>query len=357
MASEVLSRLLASMLAFVERSTERTIEMAGWLVDGGHRFFWLYLLTSAVIAVGVYRRHYRGRAGVPGSVLAFLFPRAVYLHPSAILDYKLMVANRILGPAAVLSSVLLGSLSVSFVALATQSGLNTLTGRHAPPGDIDFFAGCALVVALTLVRDFSSYLNHALHHRWPLLWEFHKVHHSAEVMTPATVFRKHPVYNLFSDIVDALVVGPLQGLVLFSFGATPDPLLLFGGNAIFSTFHLLGSNLRHSHIWWSFGPALSRVLISPAQHQIHHSRAPQHWNRNFGEAFALWDWLFGTLYVPGRAPEPLEFGIAGAAGQEHPTLWAAYSVPFVNCARLLRGYAQRLSGRAPLTALGELERE
>src|SRR5690606_34693681 len=111
---------------------------------------------------------------------------------------------------------------------------------------------------------------------------------------------------------------------------------LFGSNVIFALFHLLGSNLRHSHIWWSFGPTLSRILISPAQHQIHHSKAPQHWNRNYGEVFALWDWLFGTLYVPGPQREPLEFGIAGTEGQEHDTLLKAYLVPFLNCARILR---------------------
>jgi sterol desaturase/sphingolipid hydroxylase (fatty acid hydroxylase superfamily) len=332
------ARALALALEFAERCAERLAGMAGWLVDGGHRFFWVYLLLSAMIGGALYFRHYRGRAGVPGNVLAFLFPRAIYTHPSAVLDYQLMLANRVLGPASLMSGVLLGSLSISYVAVLTQDGLRTLAGGVPPAGEIGFAAGCALVLVLTLARDFSTYVTHGLHHRWPLLWEFHKVHHSAEVMTPATVYRKHPVYNVLSDVSDALLVGPAQGLVLFAFGATPEPLLLFGGNAIFGVFHLLGSNLRHSHIWWSFGPALSRILISPAQHQIHHSKAPEHWNKNFGEAFALWDWLFGTLYVPGRSPEPLEFGIAGAAGQEHGSLWAAYSVPFVNGAAIVRGW-------------------
>src|SRR5690606_39715058 len=61
-------------------------------------------------------------------------------------------------------------------------------------------------------------------------------------------------------------------LVAFLFAGPADPLTLFGSNVVFALFHLLGSNLRHSHIWWSFGPTLSRILISPAQHQIHHSK-------------------------------------------------------------------------------------
>lgn len=357
MTSNFVADLLAAFGAFAQRSVERAAGMAGWLVDGGHRFFWLYLLLSAALGAAIYYRHYRGRAGVARNVFAFLFPRAVYTHPSALLDYQLLVANRVLGPASLLSGVLLGSFSISYVALFTQQALHWLGGSLPATGSIGFATGCVLVLVLTLARDFSTYVTHALHHRWPLLWEFHKVHHSAEVMTPATVYRKHPVYNLMSDITDAALVGPLQGLVLFAFGATPEPLLLFGGNAIFGVFHLLGSNLRHSHIWWSFGPTLSRVLISPAQHQIHHSKAPQHWNRNFGEAFALWDWLFGTLYVPGQTPEVLEFGIAGADGQEHANLWAAYTVPFTNCARLLRGYARRLRGRFGISVVAKLDGE
>ena len=56
--------------------------------------------------------------------------------------------------------------------------------------------------------------------------------------------------------------------------------------------------LLHSHIWFSFGWFLNHIFISPAHHQIHHSRAPQHFNKNLGDTFAIWDWLFGTLYLP-----------------------------------------------------------
>jgi len=52
--------------------------------------------------------------------------------------------------------------------------------------------------------------------------------------------------------------------------------------------------------------------------------------------FALWDWMFGTLYLPGSEREELEFGVAGPEGQEHGTLWQIYWVPFRNCGRLLR---------------------
>ena len=44
----------------------------------------------------------------------------------------------------------------------------------------------------------------------PFLWEFHKVHHSAEVLNPITGFRSHPV----DQVLDAVVMGAMTGLAL-----------------------------------------------------------------------------------------------------------------------------------------------
>lgn len=84
--------------------------------------------------------------------------------------------------------------------------------------------------------------------------------------------------------------------------------------------------LHHSHVWLSYGPVLEHVFISPAQHQVHHSIDPRHHNRNFGNSLALWDWLFGTLYVI-REREEITFGLTGEAEKalmtQHlgPMLW------------------------------------
>lgn len=349
--------LVAALAAFVQRCYDRALELPGWLVDGGNRFFWVYLL--AFVALGIVARevYYRSGGERRESWFSFIFPRDMYTHPSAILDYKLMLFNRIVGPATFISDIVFKGVSVSFIALFVQDGLHTLAGSAHSDHELGFFMGCAVIVCLTLARDLSTYITHALHHRWPLLWAFHKVHHSAEVLTPVTVYRKHPVYNLFSSLTDFAVVGPAQGVVLFLFGATPDPILLFGTNVIFSMFHLLGANLRHSHIWLSFGPILGRIIISPAQHQIHHSKARHHWDRNYGEVFALWDWLFGTLYLPGKEREVIEFGVAGEDTQAHPTLYAAYIQPFRDCAGLLADYRRRFltrgDARAAATRGGE----
>lgn len=325
-------------IEILTRCYERTVvEIPSWFVDGKNRFYWLYLVTFLMLGTWAYRRYYRS---VPGGVLSFLFPLKIYRHPSAVLDYKLFFTNRLLGPGGFLSMVLLGSFSITWVATLTQQHLANHFGGHAgAPWTTVSLVIFMIIVAM--VRDFSTYATHTLHHAWPLLWEFHKVHHSAEVLTPLTIYRKHPVYTFLSGVTDILIVGPFQGLVAFWFVGSPEPITLLGANVVFTIFHLLGANLRHSHIWMSFGPVLSKILISPAQHQIHHSRAEKHWNKNYGEVFALWDWLFGTLYVPGREREEIEFGIAGATTQEHATLLQAYFVPFKNCGALVLTFFER----------------
>jgi sterol desaturase/sphingolipid hydroxylase (fatty acid hydroxylase superfamily) len=77
------------------------------------------------------------------------------------------------------------------------------------------------------------------------------------------------------------------------------------------------THLQHSHLWVTFGPRWGRWLLSPAHHQIHHSMDVQHHNRNFGNTLALFDRLFGTLYVPGARREPLRLGVEGGGMRPH----------------------------------------
>jgi sterol desaturase/sphingolipid hydroxylase (fatty acid hydroxylase superfamily) len=62
---------------------------------------------------------------------------------------------------------------------------------------------------------------------------------------------------------------------------------------------LLLGHLRHTHVWISFGPFLESIFASPAQHQIHQSRAPRHVDKNFAQFFSFLDGMLGTLYVTG----------------------------------------------------------
>jgi sterol desaturase/sphingolipid hydroxylase (fatty acid hydroxylase superfamily) len=211
-----------------------------------------------------------------------------------------------------------------------------------------------LTLVFAAVADFSTYLVHRLHHENPVLWPFHAVHHSAEVLTPVTLYRKHPVYDVLGGLLRATLVGITTGIVVYAFFGKVGVLALGGANLVYCAFNFVGSNLRHSHIWFGYGPVLERIFISPAQHQVHHSRLPVHHDKNYGEIFALWDWMFGTLYLP-RGEEKFEIGLADAAGnplpQPHASLRSALLEPFVSSGRALRqSAAMRFRKKKPVSA-------
>ena len=63
--------------------------------------------------------------------------------------------------------------------------------------------------------------------------------------------------------------------------------------------------------------------------------APEHFNKNYGEVLAIWDWMFGTLYVP-EGRETISYGI-GEENREYRSLTALYLLPFVKAWRRLAG--------------------
>ena len=75
-------------------------------------------------------------------------------------------------------------------------------------------------------------------------------------------------------------------------------------------------------------------------HQLHHSAARRHRDRNMGFALSIWDQLFGTAYLPAER-EHLRLGLGEDAngvdqddGRWH-RLSALYFRPFVGLFRLL----------------------
>jgi sterol desaturase/sphingolipid hydroxylase (fatty acid hydroxylase superfamily) len=178
-----------------------------------------------------------------------------------------------------------------------------------------------ITLALFLAYELGYWFDHYLKHRVPILWEFHKVHHSATVLTPLTIFRVHPVDSVIFANIAALSTGIANGAMNYAFGITAYPYAVTDTNLILVLFIHAYIHLQHSHVWISFPGLLGRILLSPAHHQIHHSDKPVHFDKNLGSTLAIWDWLFGTLYVPKRQAEKLTFGVE----PNHPD---AHTLPF-----------------------------
>lgn len=293
------------------------------------RVYWLYLLTALLMAVVVYYATRRNR-GERTSLFRWLFPRDVFLHSSSIVDYKFFFINRFLF-AALIAPLLFSAFAVSDGTMAVISNLfGELGTRNA-----QWFDRVAYTMGMVLAADFAVFLGHYLQHRVPALWEFHKVHHSAQVLNPITLYRMHPVDDILVKVLALTFVGIADGVFRSFYATSPDAILLMRLNVVFAIYLLSGYNLRHSHVWLSYPPWLSRWLISPAQHQIHHSSAEHHHDRNLGLIFAFWDRMIGTLYVP-RSHERIDYGLAGGEDREFRSTWQLYMRPFRSLARLSR---------------------
>ena len=92
-------------------------------------------------------------------------------------------------------------------------------------------------------------------------------------------------------------------------------------------FLFWGANLRHSHVKLRYFNFVERLVISPFQHQIHHSNNPAHFDKNLGAKFALWDWLFGTL-IRSEKQKTLRFGLGSKESSHYDTFLKTLYQPF-----------------------------
>ena len=301
------------------------------------------LLCAFAVAAGFFawQRVKRGRRIRVRTILRALFPRRIVRSPSNQADigyllFGVFVFGLVFGWAI---------LSYQFVSNAIIAGLVGLFGPASPSALPTFVSRAAITVMLFLTYEFGYWFNHWLSHKVPFLWEFHKVHHTAEVLTPLTNFRVHPIYMLVFANILPLSAAIANGFGHYLFGDTAYQYALSDTNIILVLFIHAYVHLQHSHMWIAFTGVLGRVFISPAHHQIHHSADPKHFNSNYGSCLALRDWLFGTLTIPRKERERLRFGIDGHTDAH--TVKAEMLRPFAEAAGHLKPLLPRR--HAPLS--------
>ncbi len=223
------------------------------------------------------------------------------------------------------SSLLTGTIDLTFKLIANSDVLTVLTSQTGTNYSVTVAA--LYMLMMVLVLDFVSFFIHMLQHRIPFLWEFHKVHHSAEVMHPLTNYREHPVDNIVYALTNGTTAGIFMGLSYALLGYLPSMPVLLGVPILIFMFNLLGYNLRHSHIWLRWPGKLAMVFGSPAHHQIHHSCHPDHIDKNFAFVFPIWDVLFKTYEVP-QTNKDVHFGISRTKPNIYTSCMGLYLLPF-----------------------------
>jgi sterol desaturase/sphingolipid hydroxylase (fatty acid hydroxylase superfamily) len=315
--------------------------LSEWIVKLGYGFvsFFLshellsYAGITAFLLIGaclylIRRQH---------DLLGWLFPKAVWEHASSKLDiryYFVIQAMRISLVIPLLGVALYWVTDGAFMLMESLFGQAPSRGDAPEP-----VWQMALYTFLVFVgTDFGLWLSHYLSHKWPVLWCFHKVHHSAEVLNPFTAMRFHPLDQMWNIAAAMLFSGLIAGICQYGFFRPGESLLLLGNNVFIALSYITTHTLRHSHLWLHYPHWLSRVLVSPAMHQLHHSAEYRHWDTNFGYLLSCWDRWVGTDYVP-ETQECFTLGVREANGEpynKHRTIRCILLTPFAEAWALYR---------------------
>jgi sterol desaturase/sphingolipid hydroxylase (fatty acid hydroxylase superfamily) len=269
--------------------------------DPGSRLFHLNLLLSALLILiwmALSQKEISKK-----SLQKLFFRKKYWWNHSTKIDYKFYFFN----------SALKVFLFIPFLDFSFHISRFVSETLVSIKGDFYDFAPVtiSLFIFTTLAfvwDDFLRFIQHYLMHKIPFLWKIHSTHHSARIMTPMTLFRNHPLESAIATVRNSLSLGVSTGVFIFLFQAQLSVMTLLGVNLFGFLFNLLGANLRHSHIPIRLPECLEKIVISPLQHQIHHSRQTEHWDKNMGVSLAIWDLMAGT-WVSSKNIEQLKFGI------------------------------------------------
>jgi sterol desaturase/sphingolipid hydroxylase (fatty acid hydroxylase superfamily) len=260
-----------------------------------------------------------------------VIPASAHRHASSWIDYWNFGFN----------NLFLYGVLFSLVVVSGENAQAFLTHIFGPPRLLlpgGWITVSAQFVVIALATDFGGFMQHYVLHRFQLLWRIHRCHHSAEVLTPFTTTRAHPIETLEQAIVLPIFPGIATGLMLYFSGQRLSPVTTAMIAALLF-FRGFMENFRHSSLWVSYGWHLNHVFYCPAMHQIHHSALERHHDKNMGDILSVWDWLFGTLYVP-KEREIFPYGLSEeeiGGNNPHRSLRGFYLEPAVSFVRGLLG--------------------
>jgi sterol desaturase/sphingolipid hydroxylase (fatty acid hydroxylase superfamily) len=251
------------------------------------------------------------KAAVTVGVLAVLWGWETWLPFFERRERRLRHAGRNLA-VALLNTVALAvafSTGIMFVAgWAQERGLGLL---HA----LDLGNPARLVLALVLL-DGWMYLWHRANHTIPLLWRFHRMHHSDTQMDVTTATRFHLGEHVGASVLRAGLI-PLLGFEVWQL-------------IVYDTLLIGVTMLHHANVSLGrYDRWLRWLIVTPDMHKVHHSSWRPETDSNYSTVFSVWDRLARTFRM--RAdPKTLQFGLPDFPGPGWQTVWGMLKTPFVN---------------------------
>jgi sterol desaturase/sphingolipid hydroxylase (fatty acid hydroxylase superfamily) len=171
-----------------------------------------------------------------------------------------------------------------------------------------------MLLAVVLL-DYTLYLWHVLTHRVPFLWRFHVAHHVDLDLDASTALRFH-----FGELAVSTVWRAAQVALI---GVSPLSL------SVWQNLLLLSVLFHHSNVYLPIEVErkLSRFIVTPRMHGIHHSIVREETNSNWSSGLTVWDWLHGTLRL--NVPQDdITIGVPAYREPEEVGLAEVLKMPF-----------------------------
>ena len=173
-----------------------------------------------------------------------------------------------------------------------------------------------LILGVAMI-DLVTYWFHRMAHNIPVVWRFHRVHHSDTSMDSSTYFRGHPIEVFFWFGLSNVVAVGIFGLDLMTLG-----LYYVIATPFFVIEHV---NLKFPK-WWD--KTIGWLITTPNLHKVHHEQDEHYTNSNYADIFILWDRIFGTYKY--KNPEKLNLGLKEFDTPKKQTFWYLLKSPFID---------------------------
>ncbi len=227
----------------------------------------------------------------------------------------------------------------SFLNAIFVAWLAAYAQRHAGQGPflqgslqgVHWLAG---ILAILMMDHIVFYVAHYLSHKVPLLWQFHRVHHSSQSLDSFSTSRFH--------IIDKTVFAAPFLLLVSYF--QPDPVMVF----LYFSFHDFWGRYGHGNIkdphWVGY------FMSNPKFHRWHHCNEPEAIDKNFSAVFNFFDYLFGTAYYP-KNKIPQSYG-----EDAYPNnILVQHYRPFIDCYKIVKNQGWMALLRKPRSSAKKLE--
>lgn len=169
--------------------------------------------------------------------------------------------------------------------------------------------------------DITAYWIHRGTHAIPLLWRFHRVHHSDTTMDSSTVFRFHPI-----ELILVFGIGNIITAALFGTDVLSMALYYF---ILYVFFFFEHANLKYPK--W-LNSTLGLIFVMPDHHRVHHQQDQFYTDSNYADIFILWDRIFGTFKI--MPVEQMKYGLIEFEEDKKQTFLYLIKSPFISIKRI-----------------------